>query len=65
MNESTARFHERSLHLPNQAAPIRRDEWGCAEPASVVGGIDAAADCGSLTGMSRDLCYASQYGIYF
>jgi hypothetical protein len=64
MTESTAARPGRSLHLPLQARPIRRDDHSSEEAVALAGGVEAA-DCGDLTGMARELCYASQYGIYF
>jgi hypothetical protein len=64
MTESTAARPERSLHLPLQAHPIRRDDHSSEEAVALAGGVEAAG-CGDLTGMARELCYASQHGIYF
>jgi hypothetical protein len=64
MTESTAARQERSLHLPLQVHPIRREDDSSEEAVTLAGGVEAAG-CGDLTGMARDLCYASQHGIYF
>jgi hypothetical protein len=64
MTESTPSRPERSLHLPLQARPIERDGHSSEEAVALMGGVEAA-DCGDLTGMARELCYASQHGIYF
>jgi hypothetical protein len=66
MTDPTTPRPDLSMHLPLQACPIRRDDQGHEEAATACtpGGVQAA-NCGNLTGMARDLCYAEQYGIYF
>lgn len=51
------------LKLPQQAPPIRRDPSNTQEYARK-GGVEAAqTPCDNLTGMARQLCYSSQYGV--
>lgn len=66
MTEWTEPHPRRLPHLPLQARPIRRDDHRSdeEEAAATTGGVEAA-DCGGLTGMAREMCYASQHGIYF
>lgn len=65
MTDPTVPRPDLSTHLPLQAHPIRRDDQACEEAATAhTGGVESA-NCGNLTGMARDLCYAEQYGIYF
>jgi hypothetical protein len=64
MNQSTAVRPGRSLHLPPQAAPIRRVDDSSESAMTPAPGVEAAG-CGDLTGMARELCYASQHGLYF
>jgi hypothetical protein len=64
MTESTMSHPKRSLHLPIQAHPVRRDDQSREEATALTGGVEAA-NCGNLTGMARELCYASTQDIYF
>ena len=56
-----------SMCLPIQAPPVRRDEPESRPArASAQHGVEASQSaCSNLTGMARQLCYASQYGVYF
>jgi len=59
----TAARPERVLHLPPQARPVHRDD-GAGYATDPSAGIEPA-NCGNLTGMARDLCYAQVHGIYY
>ncbi|GJF01568.1 hypothetical protein [Pseudonocardia sp. D17] len=63
MSDTTTPSTEPVLRLPPQVRPVERDEprEGAAQGTDGV----VAAGCGDLTGMARELCYASQYGVYF
>lgn len=54
---------ERTLHVPVQALPIRRDDRSSEEALSS-GGVEPAS-CGNLTGMARDMCYASMHDVWY
>ena len=54
---------QRNLHLPPQARPVYRDD-GSEQATDPSTGVEAA-NCGNLTGMARDLCYAQVHGIYY
>jgi len=64
MNHPTTARPGRSLHLPPQAEPIRRVDHSSDSASKPTTGVEAAG-CGDLTGMARELCYASQHGLYF
>lgn len=67
MTRTTMRPSVRATGIrpPIQAPPIHRDGPGerAREPR---GGLTAAqSSCRDLTGTARQMCYASQYGVYF
>ena len=50
---------------PVQARPVGRDDRpvGTARVAADGGVIAARSTCAGLTGLAKQMCYASQYGI--
>jgi hypothetical protein len=67
MRTSHSRTRPSSMCLPIQAPPVRRDEPGFRPArASTQHGVGASQSaCSNLTGMARQMCYASQYGVHF
>lgn len=60
---SPPRTRRPTFTLPIQARPVHRDEYDLVWDESE-GGVEAAQSrCSHLTGLARQMCYASQYGV--
>jgi hypothetical protein len=54
---------EPPLKLPLQTPPVQRNSFMTEEHAQD-GGVEASqTPCDNLTGMARQLCFASEYGV--
>jgi len=51
------------LKLPRQCPPVRRELFAPQEQAKQNGVAASQTPCDNLTGMARQMCFASQYGV--
>jgi hypothetical protein len=58
------RPRESAMNMPMQSPPVYRDDRPSGSPGQNSAGVEAAQSrCSHMTGMARQMCYATLYGV--